>query len=237
MTTTSPHGGRSDTTSHHHLNYFIAAMWLSIARATARPLRMVGVRQSGALSRVVFLSSTAKRQATATAKKPVAAKKAPAKKPAAKGRAVAAKKPAAKKPAAKKKAVAKKAAPKKKKKAVPKKKPVARRKKVLTPEQKKVLQVRELKRTALLTPGATREPTPRPAQAWKIFLSKDTQALKDATDQQAGLASWVRDMSTKFRALSPTELEVSFTPSPHPGLPTNPATGSEPRGSAQQATQ
>ena len=219
------------------MNYFIAAMWLSIARATARPLRMVGVRQSGALSRVVFLSSTAKRQATATAKKPVAAKKAPAKKPAAKGRAVAAKKPAAKKPAAKKKAVAKKAAPKKKKKAVPKKKPVARRKKVLTPEQKKVLQVRELKRTALLTPGATREPTPRPAQAWKIFLSKDTQALKDATDQQAGLASWVRDMSTKFRALSPTELEVSFTPSPHPGLPTNPATGSEPRGSAQQATQ
>lgn len=189
-------------------------MWLSIARATARPLRTVSVRRPGAFSRVVFLSSTARRQVTATAKKPVAAKKAPAKKPAAKGRAVAAKKPAAKK-AAPKKAVAKKAAPKKKK-AAPKKKPVARRKKVLTPEQKKVLQIRELRRVALFTPGAAREPSPRPTQTWKIFIAKDKEGLKGSTDIKAALTTWIKERSAKFRALSPTEVEVRPPISPLP---------------------
>lgn len=193
-------------------------MWLSIARATARPLRTVSVRRPGAFARVVFLSSTARRQATATAtaKKPVAAKKAPAKKPAAKGRAVAAKKPAAKKPAPKKKAVAKKAAPKKKKKAAPKKKPVGRRKKVLTPEQKKALQIRELRRVALFTPGAAREPSPRPIQTWKIFLAKDTEGLKGNTDTKATLTAWIKERSAKFRALSPTEVEVRAPTTPRP---------------------
>lgn len=190
-------------------------MWLSIARATARPLRTVSVRRPGAFSRVVFLSSTARRQVTATAKKPVAAKKAPAKKPTAKGRAVAAKKPAAKK-AAPKKAVAKKAAPKKKKKAAPKKKPVARRKKVLTPEQKKVLQIRELRRVALFTPGAAREPSPRPTQTWKIFIAKDKEGLKGSTDIKAALTTWIKERSAKFRALSPTEVEVRPPISPLP---------------------
>lgn len=185
-------------------------MWLSIARATARPLRTVSVRRPGAFARVVFLSSTARRQATATAtaKKPVAAKKAPAKKPAAKGRAVAAKKPAAKKAAPKKKAVAKKAAPKKK--------PVGRRKKVLTPEQKKALQIRELRRVALFTPGAAREPSPRPIQTWKIFLAKDTEGLKGNTDTKATLTAWIKERSAKFRALSPTEVEVRAPTTPRP---------------------
>lgn len=185
-------------------------MWLSIARATARPLRTVSVRRPGAFSRVVFLSSTARRQVTATAKKPVAAKKAPAKKPAAKGRAVAAKKPAAKK------AAPKKAAPKKKKKAAPKKKPVARRKKVLTPEQKKVLQIRELRRVALFTPGAAREPSPRPTQTWKIFIAKDKEGLKGSTDIKAALTTWIKERSAKFRALSPIEVEVRPPKSPLP---------------------
>lgn len=185
-------------------------MWLSIARATARPLRTVSVRRPGAFSRVVFLSSTARRQVTATAKKPVPAKKAPAKKPAAKGRAVAAKKPAAKK------AAPKKAAPKKKKKAAPKKKPVARRKKVLTPEQKKVLQIRELRRVALFTPGAAREPSPRPTQTWKIFIAKDKEGLKGSTDIKAALTTWIKERSAKFRALSPIEVEVRPPISPLP---------------------
>ena len=116
-----------------------------------------------------------------------------AKKPKAKATA---KKPAAKKPAAKKKV-----APKKKTAVKPKPKKVVKKKRVITPEQKGTLQMREWKRTSLLS----EEPKLLPISPFNIYIAEVAKGC-----EPGGIGKF----ATGYKDLPSAELNVSHSAIP-----------------------
>lgn len=120
------------------------------------------------------------RVSTTKAKKPVAAKAGTSKK--------AAPRKIVKKPVAKK--TKKKIAAKPKRNTTPK----TKAKKTLTTEQKKKAEIRALKTTALEPPAS------KPSSVWQVLLNE--------TAREASFAVFVKTAATKYKSLSPEELEV-----------------------------
>lgn len=119
------------------------------------------------------------------------------------------------------------AKPKTKKKAAkkPKKKVAAKRKtkpkKVLTPEEKTKLKVKELKAVALSLP------TQKPSTAWMVMVSDSLSGGKLDTKLSAAMS----DISARYKALSPSELEVRALTVNDSALITDPAnTAIKPQG-------
>jgi hypothetical protein len=93
----------------------------------------------------------------------------------------------------------KRAAKKPKKKAAAKPKAKGRPKKVLSAEEKAKLRIRELKAIALSNPKL------KPSTAWTVLVSEQ---VAGNIPQGKSLGSLVGEAATKYKSLSPNELDV-----------------------------